>query len=311
MARNPKPIGLTINTDGVRYIQLKKRGTDSVRRKGFLPLNAGIIDDELITDEEVFLAELTPWLSKERIKGKRVIIAIPSSQAIIRRISIASSNAKEIEQLIDLEVQTTLHLPFADPVYDYVHIGEPIDDQQEVMIFAAPRHLVDSYVRIVEEAGLKVEAVDLPALALARIVALKSDEESFDNLMLLDKQGDMLHFYLFSQGNPVLMRSLPLVFDAGKLLDGEVTTGFYWLADEIVTEIRRMLNFYQFGIQDGKNRIRRIVVVGDSPDREQLRDYLQESIEDVTVSLVYVGDSNTRSATFEYRVPLGLALKEG
>ncbi|MCU4295764.1 fimbrial protein, partial [Brevibacterium permense] len=145
--------------NGVRYIKLKKNKSWELEKRCFLPLQPGMIVENEIADKMNFSEQLHSWVQENGLKGSEVSLSIPPSQIIIRRMTIPSTNAKQVEQLVKLEVETALHLPFENPVYDYLPTGKD-EENTHLLVFAAPRGLVEDYVELLSDAGIKVSAVE-------------------------------------------------------------------------------------------------------------------------------------------------------
>lgn len=129
--------GLAIEQTGIRYISFKNKKSWEVRKKRYLPLPPGLIVENQVADSEALLETVKHWVKAERLRGSRVSLSIPPSQIIIRKMSIPSTNPKQVEQLVKLEVETGMHLPFESPVYDYVTMDVD-EENSHLLVFAAP-----------------------------------------------------------------------------------------------------------------------------------------------------------------------------
>ncbi|RKP57209.1 hypothetical protein D7Z26_04290 [Cohnella endophytica] len=300
-------IGIALDESGVRFVKLKKRKKWEVERSGYLPLPPGMFNDDQIVDKEQLQELLAKWVKSQKLKGNSVTISIPSSKIIIRRLTIPSVNAKEISQLVRLEVETTLHLPFEDPVFDYVTIDKD-DTGSHILVFAASRQIVQAYIHLMEGAGLKVKGVELTATALARAITTVQ-KEPLRETMLVNREASNLEIHMFHEGMPVFVRAIPLNdltdedeqgLNAGKLA-------------EIMAEISRMLNFYQFSIYDGNSRIQRALITGIEEGSLQLLAELQQAQSEIDIQLVDFGEYFSNSAASEVAasaMAIGLAIPQ-
>ncbi|MEK5257151.1 pilus assembly protein PilM [Paenibacillus sp. FSL F4-0125] len=326
----PKVAGISIEATGIRYISFKNKQSWEVRKKRYLPLLPGMIIENQVADSEALYDRVRQWVKKEGLRGSKVSLSIPPSQIIIRKMSIPSTNDKQVEQLVKLEVETGLHLPFENPVYDYVTL-EVDEEHSHLLVFAAPRKSIQDYVDILERAGLRISSVEISATALARSIAT-GHGESFAETMLINLEPSVMDIYMFRNGNPVFIRTINLLdLHKGRNV---AATAMEFMADsevlaetavaveeqlspeqmvEITAEISRMLSFYQYSLHDGSTRIKNLVITGTPSIRKQLDLELQQSLAelDITpISLDQMGKNAVSDLELnDYRVAAGTALK--
>lgn len=301
-----KTIGLTIDGNGIRYAALRKRKTWELERSGYLSLPEGMIVDDGIANAAGIAMVLKQWVKSEKLAGMSVNLAVPTSQIIVRKLRIPSTNAKELKHLIELEVETTLHLPFEDPVFDFVSVGKDAESTQ-VLVFAAPRKWIRTSVSLLEDSGLKVKSVSLPAAALARSVFSQQAEKPSETMLI--HIGEMsLEIFMFHEGSPIFMRAINLVelggHEQAQLSDGQVA--------DIIAEISRILNFYQFSLHEGSSRIVRAVIAGPRASRVKLITALSEAQPDIAfgeaTSELFDNRSGLTNANVAFLAAAGLAL---
>ncbi|OMF24289.1 pilus assembly protein PilM [Paenibacillus sp. FSL H8-0259] len=329
-------VGISIEESAIRCVSLKKNKTWEVRKKKVLPLHPGMIVENQIADGESLLDILKPWVKKQGLRGSKVSLAIPPAQIIIRKMSIPSTNEKQLEQLVKLEVETGLHLPFENPVYDYVTTSVD-ENQSHLLVFAAPRKPIQDYIDVLEAAGLRVGSVEISATALARSIMLNQGE-AFAETMLIHLEQSLLDIYMFRDGNPVFIRTINVAdLQAGRAepvappMQEEIKFRSEAAATqesveehlspeqmlEITAEISRMLNFYQYSLHDGSTRISNVLITGTSGIRSQLHEELSLSLSEqeiIPVSLDQLETSAARSQNLQlnsYRIATGAALGSG
>ncbi|WP_181438733.1 pilus assembly protein PilM [Paenibacillus sambharensis] len=272
-------VGITIDQSGIRYVKLAKSKGWEAEASGSLMLPEGAITEDQFSDTAAISPVLKDWVQKEKLTGEAAVIAVPTSQLIVRKMHLPSRNAKELRSLVELEVETTLHLPFEDPVYDYVEM-EKDEDGTQVLVFAAPRKWVDTAVLLLEEAGLKVRDAQIASFALIQAIR-RNPEETLNETMLIHLDSASMEIYMFHAGHPVFMRSINL-YENQSFRDQEGLISESQTA-ELTAEIARMLNFYQFGIQQGESRIASIIVTGASASRSSLVEAVRSSQPEMSV----------------------------
>ncbi|MEK5036020.1 pilus assembly protein PilM [Paenibacillus sp. FSL R7-0302] len=322
--------GLAIEQTGIRYISFKNKKSWEVRKKRYLPLPSGLIVENQVADREALLETVKQWVKVERLRGKRISLSIPPSQIIIRKMSIPSTNSKQVEQLVKLEVETGMHLPFESPVYDYVTIDVD-EENSHLLVFAAPRKPIQDYIDVLEGAGLRVATVEIAATALARSLTIGRKAE-FEDTMLINIEQNVLDVYMFRSGNPVFIRTINQM-DLNSGVQPSIQAGIDYVREaaatstgmaggllapgrmlEITAEISRMLNFYQYSLHDGSTRIQSVLITGPLQIRNQLLEELQQSLTELEVATIGLedvrGDSAPDPELNDYCVAAGAALQD-
>lgn len=298
----PQWIGIAIEQTGIRYIRLNKKKNWEIDKRSYLPLEPGMIIENQIADGEALQKLVKQWAKQEKLRGRKISLSIPPSQMIIRKMSIPSTNPKQVKELVKLEVETGLQLPFENPVYDYV-TTEIDEENTYLLVIATPRKLIEDYVAVLDYAGIKVTSVEISATAIARTLAL-THAEIFEETMLIHIEQSLIDIYMFRSGNPVFMRTIDLydiqkgnslsITDEAVLSFGRnVETEDYLSSEkiiEITAEISRMVNFYQYSLHDGTSRITDLIITGSPHSRMQLLDELAP----------IMTDQNVRSISFEH-----------
>lgn len=311
LQRHSSHAGLSIEQTGVRYVSLKKKKSWEMDQKRYLALPSGVIVENQIEDEGALQQLLQKWAIRENLKGKSVTLSIPPSRILIRTMSVPNASVKQIAQLVELEVETGMHLPFENPVYDYM-ITSADEEQTQLLVFAAPSQLVKDYIAPLQEAGIRIAAVEFSATSLSRAVVQVQDAQ-FGNAMLLQLNAGLLDIYMFRNGYPVFMRTIN--FGMADQSFGSAGSSVQLSAQEvadITPEISRMLNFYQYSLHDGSVRIEEIVVTGSHEERALLVHELQQSMGELEIREVdFWQKENAAEQDAEmndYRMAVGAAL---
>ncbi|CAM3478727.1 pilus assembly protein PilM [Paenibacillus lupini] len=308
MLDSSKRVGLTIDHGGVRYARVRKRKKGwEIEKTGFLPFADGVILEDQFTNMDELRSSLKDWVKKEKLAGTAVTLSIPTSQIIIRKLQVGTVNPKELNQLIHLEVETALHLPFEDPVYDYIAAGSA-EQSTDVLVYASPQRWIKQSIDLLESVGLKVKFAELASTAFARAIQAQY-KDSLDNTMLIHLDKANVEVYMFHQGHPVFMRVIN-EYDYSGASDGTFTPE---LISSINAEIARLLSFYQYSIYEGKDRIVQAIIAGELAGRTQLAAELQQVQPDMRVETVELESplrKRVRRKLDEYMIPFGLAIRD-
>ncbi len=338
-----KRIGLTIDDDGLRYIETSHTKDEiKIHQIGMIPLDRGIIAGGKVIDQQALELQLTLAKKDLRLGGNKVSLAVPSSFVVIRMLSLPPLPEKEIRSLIEVELESSIHLPFSRPYFDYYKLPpgsytpvrqglssaeEKMSEEREdnYLVIAAPGDLIDQYVSMVKLLNLKTVSVDIEPLALYRILALSGVSLSQD-FLIVQLGLHSINVGIFQADIPEFLRNIPLDLENYKIQADEKTltslellqfleqrNAFTSFAEDLARELERVINFYQFSLKNGAAKIDRLYLTGDFPDIEKMIKYLRERIPQLQVAqlpLEHVQhDLANQSVLQAYSVVLGLSLR--
>ncbi|MET3290420.1 UNVERIFIED_CONTAM: type IV pilus assembly protein PilM [Brevibacillus sp. OAP136] len=346
-------VGLHFLPYAIKLAEVRAADSTYVRKQGIVPINPDIIDNHGVRDREWLAFELEKKVKEWHLRGKEAILSVPLSNVIIRRLSIPKVHDKEIRDLVEVEIENSLHLPFQNPVFDFVkiqnHLFLPKKDEQEknsesatgyeleaelelqreqiqLMVIAAPEDTVQSYVETVRKAGLKPIAVDIEPLALYRTLDQEFPEIAGNGILMINITLAGAEVAIFSAGYPEFVRSVELsvpFFNAQRsrsslemarqaigLMERENRLESY--VNDLNSEMTRIMNFYQYSMNDGKQKVEQIYVTGDFGDMPKLAEKLRSrfSIPVHTPAFSQVVRLDKISSLFAFEAAVGLGLKE-
>lgn len=169
---------------------------------------------------------------------------------------------------------------------------------QRAMLYvvAADRKKIQQVVDMVLKAGLQLESIDIPELAMRNLALLYSDDQSGLAMMDLRHSGSMLN--LSKNGAIYLTRHL------NTQVGDEILASEEWdsVKDRLVLEIQRSLDYYES--QMGQGHISRVLVAPRKKDAGVLEVQLNEAM-GVKVEMMNLADKLGSS------VELPLPLQQG
>ncbi len=302
--RRSAHIGITIDEDGIRFVKFDaKRGI--VERAGLLPVDAELNEDG-VPDVSGFTEMVKRWANRRGLAGKKVRLAAPTSQSFIRLLQVPKVSKRQQRRVTELEIEGSIRLPFEDPVIDY-HWIEEREEGEALLTFVAavPRPIIQEMVSSLEQAGLRLEAVDLAAIALSRILRQQRLLGESGNVMAINFKAKEAEVYTYHQGLPDFVRTFPLEPMSGDKLNT-------WRYGEIVSSVTRIMNFYEYTLHEGHERVQGIVIAGAAPDKPEIARQLSAAFDQVSVSEVdlspyFAGQEIADQGS--YAIALGLAMK--
>jgi type IV pilus assembly protein PilM len=179
-------------------------GTLRLRRYGFHPL--GFIDWEEATRSGALTSGLQALLQTLVCQAREVGVCAPASQVVSKFVKLPPVAKAKLPQIVQYEAQQNIPFPLTEVVWDYQLLGAAPGGELEMWLAAIKTDIAYALWHRVEAAGLVVERVDFPALALAN--AFRFNYGDLNGCSLLLNLGARSSTVLFLEGEKVFGRVL-------------------------------------------------------------------------------------------------------
>jgi len=194
-------LGLDIGTSNVKYVQLKENGKlMKLVGYGSFGVPQNIIIEGIISEPEnlaeIIKKELAnpPW---GKIKAERVVCALPDSKLFTRILELPPLSEKDIEEAVNLEVEQSISIPKSDLYTDWQIVGND-KNKTFVLMAAAPKSIVDSYVQLFNFINLEPLALEISLTAIARSIIPKKNLN--EPVLIVDVGGQNTNIAVFDNG---------------------------------------------------------------------------------------------------------------
>jgi len=166
--RNTSTVGLDIGASSVKLVKLdhSKNGY-AVSAIGIRELPPDVIVADEIKDREALIFNIQSLIDQTDPKIRDVVVAISGHGVITDRFTIDKKTGTEAEQAILFETEQRAPFDIDDVSLDY-HVVKVDDDinKMDVLLVAARKEVLQSYIELVEDCGLRPVVVDDDALAI-------------------------------------------------------------------------------------------------------------------------------------------------
>lgn len=320
--------GMQISDTDAKLVEIMNAPQEIVvTQRHTIALDKGSIKHGKFMDEESVIGRIESLVKQVGLQGANVNVTVPMSNVILRKSVFSSLKDKALRNMIDVELHGGQQLPFKNPVFDFVRLGAPkepaaaaaaeggkksskISAQEEVLIFATPADVVESYTHVVKKSGLVPIAVDLAPLALHRMLvrsARQTGSTLKERFMLLHVEPDHADISIFVNGIPVFFRSIQI--NTSFFLD----TGTDQIAAygrNLSMELGRVMNYFQYTVSTDQQDVQLIYLVGDHEWIQALPEHLEGALTgEIAEFPLQSVLQNEDSACHAYAVPVGLAMK--
>ncbi|WP_174729841.1 type IV pilus biogenesis protein PilM [Mesobacillus harenae] len=321
--RRNKVVNLVFNDHSIRYVEVKQTNPPQPQRWGERLLPSGIIAEGRIADAETLGNILEECLDEWKIQKREVRFLVPDSFVIIRKVSIpADVKDDEVDGYLYLELGSTIHLPFEEPVFDVLVLSEK-DNKKQVLVFAAPEKLVTDYSELLSDHKLKPIAADISPLALHRLYVKQDRSRMGERLLTIQFDLQMVTLCVFEKDIPIFMRHIPVEIDGNwdiKLGKSGVHELDYigdreelnYQFEDIYKDINKFIDFDRYSLNQAEQGLNRILLNGDHPMLGDILPELKNRF-NLPVDTLHIRQADSGKDEFKrsHYLALGLGLKEG
>lgn len=264
---------------------------------------------------ELIQDALKQFLSRNSVRGDRVVISVAGQNGLARFIKLPPVEAKRIPDIVKYEAKQQIPFALEDVVWDYQQMlgGSIIEGfamETEVGLFAMKRDQVFRALKPFKDAGIEVDVVQLTPLALYNYVAFdhmqslpSADEYDPDqppeSLVVLSLGTDSTDLVI-SNGFKMWQRSIPLGGNHfTKALTKELKLTFASaehlkrnaqqaedpkalfqamrpIFSDLLTEVQRSIGY--FSNLDRKAKISKVITLGNAMKLPGLQRYLEQNL---------------------------------
>jgi type IV pilus assembly protein PilM len=118
-----------------------------------------------------------------KITGQRVACALPTTHTFSRPMTIPAINKREIEEAINLEAEQYIPIPVNSLYLDYEVLGQD-EENTEVLVVAASKNIVDSYLKVLEMLNLQPVVFEPSINAASRLLKMNGDLKSEPTIII-------------------------------------------------------------------------------------------------------------------------------
>ncbi|MCC2666128.1 MAG: hypothetical protein K0R24_544 [Gammaproteobacteria bacterium] len=202
-------VGLDIQTDAIRLLRLRPIKKQLIIEEALMMgLPTGAIISGKIQQPELVSDCLRELATHSKIKKLNSVIALPAECVTSKRIQLAKELC-ETDREVEIADNLTHYLPSlsGELCYDYIKLDTHNETQDNIFLAAAQLDPLNSYVSVVENAGISVHIVDVDVYAVARAVCF-SIPDSVKTKIILDVDSTIARFILLNHNEIIFHQSI-------------------------------------------------------------------------------------------------------
>lgn len=242
-------MGLDISERNTKYLLFTQRPPFEIDAFGEIQIPEGMIEQGEIRDENGLSGVFQSWLKKSsrRVRSSYATISMPEEKSFVRVLQLPKMKQGDLVNAIRWELEANVPIPPSELVYDY-EIIEPIEDHInhiDIVITAFPRSIIESYVRVLKKAGIKIYALELESQAIIRsLIKELSNRKSY---IVVDMGRNRTSFIIFSGGAIRFTTTIPL---GGTTIEENIMKALH-ISDSEALELKKTVGLAK-NMREGK-----------------------------------------------------------
>jgi type IV pilus assembly protein PilM len=297
-------VGIDIGSSSVKLVQLKEsKGAYQLQNVGIMPLPSEAIVDNSLMDTTSIVEAVKTLIKSLNVQAKEAACSISGNSVIIRKISLPAMTAEELEDQILWEAEQYIPFDINDVHVDFEILSSDLIDtgKMTVLLVASKKDIINEYVAVFNEAGLKLVVVDVDSFAVQNAFELNYDNE-FENVVALINIGaSIMNMNIVKEGVSLFTRDVQI---GGNLYTEEIQRQFAISGEE--AEKIKISGQYpdQAKLQDIITR------VNDTLSLEIMRslDFYNSNANDQKISKVYMSGGCSKVSQLAVAVSKRLGL---
>lgn len=300
---NDKPIiGLDISQTGIKLMAVDPKKW-LVTGYGSVDLDPAKVQKSLDTNDTYLTDNISSLLAKNivgEITSNHTVIGIPASRAFSRTFTIPAKAEKSLKDAVELEVDQYIPMPINALYVDH-EIIERSKDSLTISMTAVPKVLIDNCTKAASAAGLRPIMIEPSINAVARV--LQSTEEAHLTTLIVDIGAASTDIAVLTRGTIRvtggvgiggntftldIAKKLNIALENAhqlKVLNGlnpgprqaKITTALKPSLQRIITEVRKVIRYYNERLTDNE-KIEQVLVVGGGSNVPGIGDYFTNEL---------------------------------
>ena len=205
-------IGLDIGSRFIKVANIYQRSNKLILKNfGIKSLPMDTISEGIIKEPDTIVDTIKQLISESKIKEKNVAVSISGYSVIIKKIALTKMSDEELSERIQFEAEQYIPFDVQDMNIDFHILGDSDQNpnQMKVMLVAAKKEVVDTYINILNKAGLIPCVIDIDVFALENAFEANYFFED-EGIVLIDIGANKININILKDNISALTRDVAL-----------------------------------------------------------------------------------------------------
>ena len=236
-------VGLYFGSKAVSIVETRNR---KIVNTLSIPMDklAGGEFEEKIPQEVKIVAVIRDELRKTKIEAEDLTVVLPGRDLIIRTFEMPVLPKEEILSAINFEAKKYIPFKSEDLIFDFQMKLDRSPRRNQVLFFGIKKEVLDKYVSVISQLGLKVQGLEYSAFSQLRLSNMVGGKKrGVTGVTYVDLEEES-NFMVLEDGFPLFSRDIDLTFG---IRPEEIQTGLpvNTLLEKLKGEIRISLDYYR------------------------------------------------------------------
>lgn len=208
-------VGLDFGSGCLKVAQVRwLRQGPRLENYAIVPMTPGMVEEGMITRPSEMAELLTTVFAELGLGQYQVGTAIGGPAILMRHINLPRVSSEEMKEAMRFEAPQHLPIPEETLIFDYTPVpqatGVP-EHQMAVFMAGTNTRLIDTYLSVFNQSGLRPQAIELDTFAEMRALQYEGlvPEHHTPPFGLIDVGESGTRVSVFQFGVPVLTRTIP------------------------------------------------------------------------------------------------------
>lgn len=206
-------IGIDIGSKSIKIIELSKSGGKWMLKSSGAVGYAGLLPEKIVEEKDYSnLADVIKKIVKQiGVSSKEINISLPERLVFTRVIKFPQLSDEEIVAAVKWEAEQYIPIPASEAVIQHTVLERDANSSSEtlVLLIAAPKLIVEKYVKVVRLAGLDPIFCETELIALSRSLSPEKGTS-----LLLDLGSVSTNMAIVKDSKIYFTRSIPVAGEA-------------------------------------------------------------------------------------------------
>lgn len=212
-------VGLDIGSYSIKLVEIEhKKDGKLLKNIGIAHIPGGSLGPNGIKDPEPIKQAIKELFDNLKIKNKKIAVSLPGTLVIAKKISLADREDIDLEDAIKHEAEQFVPFDMEEVNLDFDIMASFYDEsaQQdsgrlEIMVVAAQKSLVESYITVFQDSGLALHVIDVDMFAMQNSFKISPEDINPEKCyVLIDIGAETLSTNVVKGDISLFVRSSPL-----------------------------------------------------------------------------------------------------
>lgn len=277
-------VGIDIGSSSVKLVQLvEHKGAYTLKNVGILPLPSEAIVDNSLMDTTSIVETIRDLVKSLGTKAADAVCSISGNSVIIRKISLPAMTPEELEDQIAWEAEQYIPFDINDVNLDFEILDADLSasGKMTVLLVASKKEIINEFVSVFGEAGLKLVVVDVDSFAVQNIFELNYLPSEGDVVALVNIGASIMNLNVIKGGISLFTRDVQM---GGNLYTEEIQRQFALSSEDA----ERIKVTGDFADKDRLNEVMSRVNETLSLEIHRSLDFYNSTAEDQKIGKVYL-----------------------